>query len=282
MPVTTHPSIPHALITGGSSGIGLALARQLAQQGYHIAIVARDPARLAAAQQLIANARQHAGQEVWTCAADVAVQPAISAAVTAAIDRLGPPTLLITAAGVAVPGYFQQQDLAIFEQTMQINYFGTLYTLRAALPAMMAHKRGQLVLISSGAGLIGIYGYSAYGPSKFAVRGLAETLRSELKPYGIRVAIAYPPDTETPQLAAEERSKPAATRRITGSARPWSADAVAQVILRGVQRGTFLITPGLEMYLLARLHSLLAPAIQWYIDRCVTAAPPPPDTHEPP
>ncbi len=79
-----------------------------------------------------------------------------------------------------------------------VNYFGTLYSIKAALPAMETQKQGHIVLIFSGAGLIGLLGYSSYRPTKFAVRGLAESLRAELKPKNINISIVYPPDTDTP------------------------------------------------------------------------------------
>ena len=178
--------------------------------------------------------------------------------------------MLITSAGVAHPGYFSEIPLETFEQTMAVNYFGSLYSVKAVLPAMIQQKRGRIVLLSSGAGIVGIYGYSAYCPAKFAVRGLAESLRGELKPWGIGVTIAYPPDTDTPQLAAENKTKPAETKHITAKAKVWSAEAVAEKILRGVSQQKFAIAPGAELTVLYRLHSLIAPALHWYFDRIVS------------
>ena len=90
---------------------------------------------------------------------------------------------------------------------MEIDYFGTLHAVRAVVPAMVERRRGHLVLVSSTVAHVGVYGYSAYAPAKHAVRGLAETLRPELKPHGITVACAYPPDTDTPGYAEENRHK---------------------------------------------------------------------------
>ena len=87
---------------------------------------------------------------------------------------------------------------------MELNYFGTLYPVRAVVPSMIERRQGHLMLVSSAAGIVGVYGYSAYAPAKFAVRGLAETLRAELKPHGIVVGCAYPPDIDTPGLEAED------------------------------------------------------------------------------
>src|SRR3990172_12089693 len=104
-------------------------------------------------------------------------------------------------------------------------------------------ERGQrhLMLVSSGAGIVGVYGYSAYSPTKFAVRGLAETLRAELKPHGIVVGCAYPPDTDTPGLARENATKPEATARISAAIKVRSADQVGRAIVRGIEADRLVI-----------------------------------------
>lgn len=257
----------HAIVTGGSSGIGKAIAKQLVSEGASVSIIARSPERLRAAQLEIEQARAREEQRVLTVAADVSDRTAAEQAIRSAIEQLGSPSVLITSAGIAYPGYFQEIPIETFEQTMAVNYFGTLYCIRAVLPAMQKKKKGEICMISSGAGLVGLYGYSAYGPSKFAVRGLAESLRAELKPMGISISIAYPPDTDTPQLTEEEKTKPAATREITATAKLWQADEVARVVLAGMKKGKFAIAPGVELSLLNRLHSLLLPVLNQYFDR---------------
>ncbi|MGB3789463.1 MAG: SDR family oxidoreductase [Phormidesmis sp.] len=264
-----NSSTQHAIITGGSSGIGKAIALRLAAQGANISIVSRSQERLDSARVEIEAARKAADQKVVTVAGDVGDRTQAEQAIQSAIAQLGPPHLLITSAGIARPGHFQALSADVFEQAMATNYFGTLYCIRAVLPAMVQQGAGQLCLISSGAALVGLYGYSAYGPSKFAVRGLAESLRAELKPVGIRVSIAYPPDTETPLLIEENKTKPAATKQITGTAKAWKADAVADVILKGIQQNKFEISPGVEIKVLTRLHSLIAPVLNRYFDGIV-------------
>lgn len=256
----------HAIITGGSSGIGRATAVRLARAGAHVTIVARDRKRLDAAREAIAAARSRPDQRVAVFAADVSKRQQVASAVTAAIEEIGPPDILMTSAGIAHCDYFRDIPPEVFECAMATNYFGTLYAIHAALPAMERRRRGHLVLVSSGAGLIGIYGYAAYSPTKFAVRGLGESLRAELRPRGIHVSIVYPPDTDTPQLEQERRTKPSETQLISGLAKTWSADGVARTIVLGIERGTFTITPGVQMTLLARLHSVLAPGLNWYFD----------------
>lgn len=275
----------HAIITGGSSGIGLAIAQRLVVQGMNVTLIARDQARL---QQAKATLEQVAldktavsldpqsdttadpdRPQVLILSADVSDREQATQATQSAIAQLGAPSQLITSAGVAQPGHFEQLSVDVFEQAMAVNYFGTLYCIQAVLPAMQQQGYGKIGLVSSGAGLIGLYGYSAYGASKFAVRGLAESLRGELKPMNISVSIAYPPDTDTPQLAAENLTKPAATKQITATASLWSADAVAKKIVDGMAKKQFEISPGHEIAILTRMHSLISPLLNRYFDGIV-------------
>jgi 3-dehydrosphinganine reductase len=162
---------------------------------------------------------------------------------------------------VAEPGYFEKLDHAVFERAMAVNFFGSVHAVKAVLPAMRRRRAGTVVLIGSGTGLFGFFGYTAYGASKFALRGFAESLRAELAGSGVHLSIVYPPDTDTPQLAAENRIKPLETAAVTAGGGLWSADAVAACTLSGVARRRFAIAPGAPLIALLWLHSLLAPVL---------------------
>lgn len=250
-----------AFVTGGSSGIGFAIAAELAGKSHDLALIARDAARLEDAQRKLLA--RFPGRRIEIFAADVGDRAACEAAVEKASAALGAPAWAVANAGIAVPGEFLAQPIEEHEAQMRANYMGSLYFAKAAA-GKMAGRGGRLVFVSSGAAFFGIHGYSAYAPSKFAVRGLAEVLRVELAPHGILVSVAYPPDTDTPQLVAEAKTKPAATKEITAGGGLWSAEAVAKKIVGAAERGKFVVAPGLQMAALNSLHSLIAPALRWW------------------
>jgi 3-dehydrosphinganine reductase len=258
---------PHALITGGSSGIGRAFACKLAVLGYDISLVARRETLLNEAAAEIRSYAKLPSQKVMTFSADVADASQAESAVSASISALGVPDLVVTSAGIAIPGRFEDVRLDIFERSMAVNYFGSLYVVRAALPAMRARRRGRIMFVSSGAGLIGLFGYTPYSPTKFALRGLAEGLRMELRADNIGVSIVFPPDTETPQLEEENKTKPEETKLMTSLAKTWSAEGVAACMLGGMKRGAFAITPGATITMMNRMPGILIPVLSWYCGR---------------
>jgi 3-dehydrosphinganine reductase len=173
--------------------------------------------------------------------------------------------VLFNSAGITQPGYVQDLPLKIFEQLMQVNYFGTVYATAAALPAMIQRGSGHIINISSMAGYMGVFGYTAYGASKYAVAGYSEALRAELKPHGIRVSVAFPPDTDTPQLHYEAPYKPAETKAISGNAKALSAEVVAASILRQAEKGRYLVFPGTDSRLFYILTSKLPKSLIFMI-----------------
>jgi 3-dehydrosphinganine reductase len=258
----------HVIVTGGSSGIGLATVTRSARLGARVSVVALDDADLARLRE----APPPGNHPLHLEGADVGDRAAATAAVRACIAAHGPCDVLVTSAGIARPGYFSELDDDQFERHMRINYFGTLWPIRAVVPAMADRGRGSLVLISSAAGLLGVFGYSAYGPSKYAVRGLAETLRTELKPLGIQVSCVYPTDVDTPQLGGEEQYKPAELRALSGTVRPIPPEQVADVILRAVLTGRARVHQDTSARLLARLVATAPAATQLWMDRKVRGA----------
>jgi 3-dehydrosphinganine reductase len=129
---------------------------------------------------------------------------------------------------------------------MDVNFFGTLYPIKAVLPAMMERRCGHIVNFSSVAGFVGTFGYTAYGASKFAVRGFSDALRYEMKPYGIQVSVVFPTNTKTPQLDYENQFKPEEAHRIEGVAQIMTAYRAAEIVVRGIKRRRAYILAGLD------------------------------------
>ena len=260
------------LITGGSSGIGFALAKELVSEGSHVWILARDQERLDSALANLKSLKIDDSQKLGTIKLDVTDPTEVSLLLKAWTMQNGAPDLLINSAGVAHPGYFQELDLDIFHWMMDVNYFGTVNIIKAVIPDMISRGSGYIVNLSSQAGFIGLFGYTAYGASKYAVRGFSDALRAEMKPLGINLSIVFPPDTDTPQLAYEKQFKPFETEVIAGSSNTMPAEKVAHIILSGVKRNKYMIIPGIEGKLFYRLTSILKNLTYTIMDMMVKSA----------
>jgi 3-dehydrosphinganine reductase len=245
-----------AVVSGGSSGIGLACARELARRGFRIALIARDPERLAlAAQILAADGAPH----VATFALDVTDARACAQAIERIEGELGAMDWLIASAGDATPGMFDALEASAHRAQMEVNYFGALNLVMPASTRMAARGAGRIVLVSSAAAFVGVTGYSAYAPGKFALRGLGEILRVELGARGVCVSVAFPPDTRTPLLERELTTRPPISSRMAAAGGLFSAEAVAANIIADAMKGRFVLAPSLLLRLYAWSHSLYAP-----------------------
>ncbi|APG83358.1 SDR family oxidoreductase [Sinorhizobium americanum] len=259
----------HVIITGGSSGIGLALAALYAGRGARLSLIARSRDLLElAAQKLVAKHGAQAA-DIHIETADVANEAEIGAAIGHCVEALGPCDILVTSAGIVEPAPFLDASSDAFRRQMDTNFSGTVNAVRAVYPDMARRRRGHIVMISSGSGLIGIYGYTAYCASKFALRGFAEALRSEGRCHGVDISVGFPPDTETPQFEREIAERPPEASVVMGVVRPWSAEAVARKIGNGVAKKRFEIYFGLTLFLLGRFGPAVRPLIDWWFDRAI-------------
>ena len=252
----------HVVITGGSSGIGKEIAVLAVKQGACVSIIARNKERLASASaDIAAKAGDGASARINAVSADVGDAEAAAQALREAEAHFNKGVdVLICSAGSTHPGVFEKIDPAEFERQMRVNYLGTVHCVHAAVGGMKERGHGSVVMLASQAGQIGVYGYTAYTPTKFALRGLAESLRMELKPHGISVSVSYPPDTDTPQLAGEAGLRPSETALISGDAKMFSAEAVAADIIDGLKRRAFRIYTGFDGFMLDKATCCLCPA----------------------
>lgn len=260
------------LITGGSSGIGLALSTLLVGTCGSLTILSRQKERLAeASDQLQQLPGSHATQ-ISTLQADITKRDEISLVLDDYLREYGTPDIVINCAGAAHPGTFTSLDPEIFDWLMNVNYFGTVNVLKSLVPGMKSRKSGIIVNISSIAGFLGIYGYTAYSASKFAITGFSDALRSELKPYRIQLSIVFPPDTKTPQLDYEDQFKPYITQQLSSTANLMSAENVAKEILKKVAKRKYMILPGSEGKLLFTAKNLLGKSLYPIMDLLVNDA----------
>jgi NAD(P)-dependent dehydrogenase (short-subunit alcohol dehydrogenase family) len=181
------------LVTGGSSGIGRATALRLADHGARVAVAARTEAALAE----VVKEAEGRGAEALAVPTDVTDAVQCCRAVEATVARFGRLDILICSAGLSLRTYFANSDLDILERVMRVNFFGTLYATHYALPHVR-RARGSLVALSSLTGLRGVPSYALYGASKFAIQGLYDSLRLELKRDGVHVGVVAPGFVDTP------------------------------------------------------------------------------------
>jgi 3-dehydrosphinganine reductase len=249
-----------ALITGGSSGIGLELARALVREGARVCIAARDEKRLS-------EAAQELGPSACFVVMDLARAESTEAGFKAAIHALGGLDLLVNNAGYAQPGYIDELTDRDYVDMMAVNYFGAMRLSRACLSHFMAQGRGRIVNVTSMLGFMGTFGYSAYCASKYALAGFSEALRQDALPFGVRVHLCYPPTTDTPGLERENRSKPPETWAIEGKSRAFSAAQVASGVLDGIRAGRFHLLIGWDSWFIWLAQRFVPGLVRLVIDR---------------
>lgn len=255
------------MLTGGSSGIGLALGRKLVGSGAHICLVARDTERLAAAVEELRSLALRGDQIICSVPMDVTSEEAVTAGVPRVLEALQGLDLLINNAGWAAPGYVAEQDERVYQDMLAVNYLGPVRIIRALLPHFLGRRGGHIVNVTSMLGFMGTFGYSAYAGSKFALSGYTECLRQELLPSGIRVHLCYPPSTTTPGLERENLTKPPETWAIEGASRAFAPEQVADAIMDGILRDRFHILVGYDSYLIWIAQRLAPGLVRFVTDR---------------
>ncbi|MFK3779733.1 SDR family NAD(P)-dependent oxidoreductase [Agrobacterium sp. NPDC089420] len=255
----------HAIITGGSSGIGLELARLCVLNGYDVSLVARDESALRVACEKL---QQLGPGRVNAVSADVRRMDALREAFEQCERAFDVCDLLITSAGIVEPAFFEELVPLHFEMQMDVNFSGTVNAVRAIYAGMKSRGSGSIMMISSAAAFIGIPGYSAYCASKAALAAFAESLRSEVGA-GIHVGISFPPDTCTPQLLNELPKRPPLAKVLMGDTSPWSVETVARQIFDGISRRRREVHFGLKLKVLAMLGGFIKPVLYWQLKRSV-------------
>ncbi len=182
-----------AFITGGSRGIGKAIAIALAKEGVHIIITGRNEASLQQAQTEISKE----GVKVMYAVMDVGKRADVEKVIAGITAKSAPVDILINNAGIGAFGNFLEMPPEKWEEIIQVNLLGVYYTTRAILPGMMERKTGDIINISSTAGEKGAAVTSAYSASKFGLLGLTESLMMEVRKHNIRVCELTPSTVAT-------------------------------------------------------------------------------------
>jgi NAD(P)-dependent dehydrogenase (short-subunit alcohol dehydrogenase family) len=244
------------LITGGSRGLGLVLARELVARGARVAICARDRIELAHARADL-GAR---GGDVFAVVCDVTDESAVRSMVRTVEQRLGPIGVLINNAGVISVAPAEDMTSDDYEAALRTHFWAPLYTMMAVLPGMRERGAGRIVNISSIGGKLAVPHMAPYCASKFALAGVSEALREEFFRYGVRITTVYPGLMQTggPVNALfkghnkAEYTWFALTSSVPGLV--MSPERAARKILAAAERGSAQAILGLPAKLAANLH----------------------------
>jgi short-subunit dehydrogenase len=244
-----------ALITGSSSGIGVAFARQLAPMGYSLILVARREERLAALATELGE-RHPISAEVL--AADLANSADVGR-VESRIAELKSLDLLINNAGFGAPGSFAEADLATQQDMINVHVLASVRLARAALPGMIARRRGAIINVSSIAGLLPIPGSATYSATKAYLNFFSEALQSELRGTGVKIQALCPGFThtefhDTPTHRGFHRSR-------IPEALWMSAEEVAEGSLSALDRRQVIFVPGIKNRLVAAVARSIPPSL---------------------
>lgn len=256
-------------ITGGSSGIGLACAKVLAARGADLALLARNLETLWETSAMVRSHCRDARQQVFILSVDVSDPLDVTAKMERAVREFGPPDILINSAGInKYADHFERITNAMFDEVMKTNVNGVRYVTAALLPALK-RKKGHVVILSSAAGLFGMFGYTAYATSKAALLGFAESLRYELKPLGMAVTVICPPEVDTPMNVAEAKTLPPEGRAMKSMAGFLTPEYTAREIVKAIERRRFFCIPGRLTPLLYFFHRLTSGRISRLVADCL-------------
>ncbi|MBN2652840.1 MAG: SDR family NAD(P)-dependent oxidoreductase [Spirochaetales bacterium] len=231
------------VVAGGTSGIGFAFSKEIAKSTKHLVLIGRDESKFLSKKSQITEKSPSIILDFFEC--DIIDEELCRSTLKKIHEKYGNLDLLVNSAGIARPNYFDKIAYPSFDYTVKTNLYGTRNINLAAIPYFNI-RGGQIINISSVAGVIGIFGYTDYAASKFAIIGFSEVLRQELMSQKIDVKVLCPPDTYTEGFIVENTTKPFQTIALSKSAKVLSADYVAHKLLRSLKKNSFLIIVGFE------------------------------------
>ena len=264
-----------AVLTGAASGIGKALAQQLAARGCHLALVDRDAAGLAATAEAVARDGLRVSQHVLDLTDSEGIK-ALPAAVLLAHPQV---TLLVNNAGVAVGGTFEQVSEADFDWLMSINFGAVVRMTRALLPLLKASgQAARIVNVSSLFGLVSPPGQAAYSASKFAVRGFSNALRHELRGSNVGVTVVHPGGVATAIATNARVAESVSPAELAKHKRQMERllrmppERAAEVIVSGIEQDKARVLVGSDARFGALLERLMPVAHWGVLEKLIAAA----------
>lgn len=259
----------HVFITGGSSGIGLAIAKKVLLEGAYVTLVSRNIGNLSSATDSLLKEVQCSPDRIRCEAADVGDYEALACAIERAYEWREI-DVVVCNAGLTRGGYLGDARLQDFEVTVRTNFMGSVHALHAALPLLKRRSRTHpisIVIMASLASLFFMYGHSVYTATKYAMRGLAEGLRFELLPYNIKVSLICPGFTSTPFLDEADKEKEICEllKWVNLYSRRYaeSPDSVARHTVGAMKSGAFMVTTNPLGLVLATLGRGFVAADSW-------------------
>ncbi len=220
------------IITGASSGIGKALAKEFAKRKAKIVLAARNEDKL----NQLGDQLKKESPDILVCKTDVSKEDDCKALINKTVEKFGRIDIMINNAGLSMRALFENADLAVIRKLMDVNFWGTVYCTKFALPYVLKSK-GSIVGVSSIAGYKGLPGRSGYSASKFAIQGFLEVLRIENIKNGLHVLIACPGFTASnirnTALTADGSQQSESPR---DEAKMMPADEVAEKIIRAIEK----------------------------------------------
>jgi short-subunit dehydrogenase len=259
---------PTVLITGASQGTGKATAHLFAQKAYNLVLAARQAERLNA----VAAELEASGQQVLAIPTDVSQPEQVETLVQQALTRFGQVDVLVNNAGICLTGAMQHTTITDWQQIMGTNFWGYVYMIQALLPHLLAQGQGTIVNVGSFGGKMPLPKMTAYCASKYAVTGLTDTLRLELKPQGIHVGAVHPglinsdfleraQFRDTASAADQGKQQLESALKSTWVSQPQDiARAIWQVVEQ--QRSEVIVGP---VVLATEAYRLLPAAVQWLL-----------------
>ena len=239
------------VIIGGSSGLGLELAKIYSKKypNANLILLSRKIAKLQEAKNQLSTPKN-----CQIISLDICQNIQNNRSHEKIVEELKEkikvtPDILVCSAGAAHSGAFEKTSVGKFQQQMDLHYFSCVLPTHAFIEDMKKQGHGRICFVSSVGGQLGVWGFSAYSSSKFAIVGLAQCLFHELRPYNISVTICYPPDMDTPGFQEEMKTKPWECQKISETGGLLQAKDVAKTLFTDIENGNFYSVHGMDAWL---------------------------------